>query len=160
MEFARFQSLMASALVIPFLVACGEPPDPDLDLGEPAAEDIAPGQETPAGPPAHVMIPLNPVDDSGVSGDAMLMQDQGAMLVTVDVTGLPAEGEYPTHIHEGTCLEGGPVAEPLSHVAGMEDGSGSSTTTLALDVLDWNQALFVQVHGEAGEPIACGDIVE
>ncbi len=154
------RTLFTCAIALPFLAACGETPDPDLDLGEPAAEGVAPGQETPAGPPAHVMLPLQPVEGSGVQGDAMLMQEDGSMLVMLDVSGLPGEGEFPAHVHEGTCAEGGPVAEPLSPVSATQDGSGTSTTTLALDVLDWGQPLFVQVHAEDGAPAACGDVVQ
>ncbi len=150
----------ALSLLLPVLAACETQPDPSPDMppADPAEE---PGAAAPAPPdPAmeHATIPLEPVDDSGVYGEAMAMHEADAIIVVLDVMGLPGEGEYPAHIHEGSCAEGGGVAAPLNPVTGSQDGHGSSTTTLDADALDPAGTHFVQVHAEDGPSIACGDI--
>ncbi|GEM_PF-621720 len=152
-------SVLAILFALPLiLVGCGEaPPPPDTDDPpaemEPAAEPMDPMEDV-----IHATIELAEVNGSGVSGEAMAMHSDDAVIIVIDLEGLPEEGEYAAHIHEGTCAEGGPVAEPLNPVMGLGDGTGTSTTTLDPDVIPEDEPHFIQVHGEGGTPIACGDI--
>lgn len=134
-----------------FLLAAGcEAPEADL---EPPAEVMEEPAEV-----IHATIPLSEVNGSGVSGEAMAMHDADQVTVVIELEGLPAEGEYAAHVHVGTCEEGGPVGAPLNPVMGLADGTGSSTTILDAEELPADESHFIQVHGEGGEPIACGDI--
>jgi len=124
---------------------------------EEAPWDDEPDAATEAPPPATV--PLDPVGDSEVFGEATMSRSDAEILVVLEVRGLPDEGEYPAHVHEGTCAEGGPVAQPLNPVLSVnDDGTGRSTTGLDPDALDDDGPFFFQVHGRDGAPIACGDI--
>ncbi len=112
-------------------------------------------------PPAemmHATIPLAPANASGVSGEAMAMHADDAVVVILELEGLTEEGQYAAHIHIGSCAEGGPVAVTLNPVLGLADGTGTSTTTLEADELDPDDPHFIMVHGEGGTPIACGDM--
>jgi hypothetical protein len=148
-------ALVAMLIALPaVLTACGEaPPPPPID------EEMAP--PAPADPMEgvlHATTPLLEVNGSGVSGEAVAMHSDDAVVVVLDLEGLPAEGEYAAHIHQGTCAEGGPVAAPLNPVLGLADGTGTSTTTLDPGDVPSDESLFIQVHGEGGTPIACGDM--
>lgn len=117
--------------------------------------------EAPAAPPAemmHATITLDQVNSSGVSGEAMAMHSDDAVVVILELEGLTTEGEYPAHVHIGNCADGGPVGVALNPVVGLADGTGTSTTTLELDDLDENDPHFIMVHGDGGAPIVCGDM--
>ncbi len=150
--------LFALLLVVPLmLVGCGEAPPPPPDAEDPPAE-MEPEPADPMEDVIHATTPLSEVNGSGVTGEAMAMHSDDAVVMVIDVEGLPEEGEYAVHIHEGTCAEGGPVAEPLNPIMGLGDGTGTSTTTLEPDAIPEDEPHFIQVHGEGGTPIACGDI--
>jgi hypothetical protein len=140
-----------------FLLAAGcEAPEADL---EPPAEVMEEPVEAEAPPEVtHATIPLSEVNGSGVTGEAMAMHDADQVTVVIELEGLPSEGEYAAHVHVGTCEEGGPVGAPLNPVMGLADGTGSSTTILDAEELAADESHFIQVHGEGGAPIACGDI--
>ncbi len=149
---------IAFALVVPFLAACEVEPDPDALQEAPPAEEPDPDAPPPDAQMEHAVVPLQPMGDSDVMGEAMLMEEADALVVVVDVTGLPGEGDFPSHIHEGTCDDPGGVAEPLSDVIGLEDGTGSSTSTIDLGALDPGGQYLIMVHAEDGAPIACGEL--
>lgn len=140
-----------------FLVAGCEGPEqeaPEAVPAEPAQQETAaPVEEVP-----HTATQLEEVNGSGVSGEAMAMDSNETVVVALELEGLPAEREYAAHIHEGTCAEGGPVAVALNPVLGLDDGTGSSTTMLEGDEIPTDGDHFIQVHGEGGAPIACGDM--
>jgi hypothetical protein len=105
-----------------------------------------------------VTIALGEMNESGVSGEAMAMHSDDAVVVILELEGLPGEGQYNAHIHGGSCADGGPVLVALNPVAGLADGTGTSTTTLEADELSADASHFVMVHGEGGTPVACGDM--
>jgi len=148
-------TLPAVFIALPFLLmGCGEaPPPPPVEDEMPVQEDVAPMDDI-----IHAEIPLHEVNGSGVTGEAMAMHSDDAVVVVLDLEGLPAEGEYAAHIHSGTCAEGGGVAAPLNPVMGLADGTGTSTTTLDPHDIPLDAPHFIQVHGEGGTPIACGDM--
>ncbi len=156
----RFRcSVPATALLVAglFLIpGCGDSPPAEEAL--PTPEPAEPAPADPMAGMTHAEIELREVNGSGVRGEAMAMHDDATVIVMIEVEGLPAEGEYAAHIHQGSCEDGGPVAVPLNPVLGEADGTGSSTTTLDADEISADERQFIQVHGEGGTPIACGDI--
>ncbi len=148
--------------LVPLLMlfaACEAPEEQPGTMDEPAETMDEPAEPAPQeAAPADVSVPLDEVNGSGVSGEAMAMHDAESITVMVEVEGLAEEGEYAAHIHSGSCAEGGGVAAPLDPVLGLPDGTGSSTTILEPDALDPDESYFIQVHGEGGAPIACGDV--
>lgn len=153
-------ALLILPLALLSLVACSGDADPDEmqpPATEPAAE-TADEQPTAGEDMTHQTVPLAAVNESGVSGEAMGMHSDDAVVMMLELEGLPAEGEYAAHIHSGSCADGGSVAVALDPVIGLADGTGASTTTLEPDAIDPDSDHFVQVHGEGGTPIACGDV--
>jgi hypothetical protein len=141
------------ALLAAFVVIAGcdaaEAPYPQVDAPPPAL----PGAEV-----TEARVALEPVRDSGVFGQATALHGDEDVMVTLEVHGLPAAGEYAAHIHSGTCAEGGPVAVGLNPVIGNEAGHGTSTSTLDMGEMDHDQPYFFQVHSAEGPPVACGDM--
>ncbi len=152
----RLAALATAALLLP---ACGA--DEPADDMPPEVEEAPPTMEAAPSPMdtmVHVTIALAEANGSGVSGEAMAMHAEDAVVVILELEGLPGEAEYAAHIHRGQCADGGPVAVPLDPVVGLADGTGTSTTTLEADELEEDAPYFIQVHGEGGTPIACGDM--
>lgn len=149
-------TLWALALLIPLAACTGdEAPQPASDAVTPPATEVIPP------PPAemmHATIPLSQVNSSGVSGEAMAMHSDDAVVVILELDGLIEEGEYAAHIHIGTCAEGGPVTVTLNPILGLADGTGTSTTTLEAEELAQGDPHFLMVHGKGGTPIVCGDM--
>jgi hypothetical protein len=105
-----------------------------------------------------VVVPINELNDSGVSGDASLT-DNGDGSTTVDVLVDGATGGHPAHIHTGTCAELGDVVYPLTDV----DASGASVTIIEVPLADLlaTGPYAINVHlsaDEVGTYVACGDI--
>src|SRR5712664_1566706 len=73
-----------------------------------------------------VTINLDALNSSGISGTATLTANGATTNVVVNVTGEPAGGSEPDHIHTGQCGPTlGGVKYPLKNVEG-----GTSTTTI------------------------------
>jgi hypothetical protein len=148
----------ASALALVLLAGCGDAtPADDVD----AEPDPGPGVEAAPSPMdtmIHVTISLDAMNESGVTGEAMAMHADDAVVVILELEGLPGEAQYAAHIHAGSCAEDGPVAAPLNPVAGLADGTGTSTTTLEADELGTDTPHFIMIRSEGGIPIACGDM--
>lgn len=142
------------------LLAACEAPETDAPPADP--EPAAEPEGEPADPSVEEVptatVDLEEVEESGVTGEAAVMDADDTEVYVVDVEGLPAEAEYEAHIHTGNCAEGGGVAEPLNPIMGGEDGTGSSTTMFDTGTVPTDEDHFVQVHGEDGDPIACGDL--
>ncbi len=105
-----------------------------------------------------VVVPINELNDSGVSGDASLT-DNGNNTTTVDILVDGATGGHPAHIHSGTCANLGDIAYPLTDV----DASGASVTIIDVSLADLLAAgpYAINVHlsaDEIGTYVACGDI--
>ncbi|MBQ4821126.1 hypothetical protein [Aquimarina sp. MMG016] len=71
---------------------------------------------------------LNAVGDSGVSGTAKFVKiNSTTTRIDVQLTGTPADGDHPMHIHKNDAATGGGIAITLTNVNG---GTGTSTTTV------------------------------
>lgn len=105
-----------------------------------------------------VVVPINELNGSGISGDASLT-DNGDGTTTVDILVDGATGGHPAHIHSGTCTELGDVVYPLTDV----DASGESVTVIdvPLSELQTTGPYAINIHlsaDEIGTYVACGDI--
>ena len=78
-----------------------------------------------------VTYPLAAVAGSGVSGTATFAErNDGTTLVTLRVTGTPADGNHPAHIHYNSAAEGGAIAISLTNVNGATGISKTSVMVL------------------------------
>ena len=102
---------------------------------------------------------LAEIDGSGVSGQAVLSDQEDGLLVNLYLDG--AAGGHPAHIHEGTCAELDPNPEyPLPDVdeAGLSEQSIEGVDTAEL--LESPHAVNIHLsNDEIGTYVACGDIV-
>ena len=78
-------------------------------------------------------VTMQPLQDSGVTGEATLTPMGGQTQVMVRLTGRSGEGEHPGHIHPGTCDSVGGVVAPLQPITAGADGTGTMTTTVDVD---------------------------
>lgn len=110
---------------------------------------------------------LQTKDVAGISGTATFVENTDASVtIRLDITGTPAGGLHPAHIHFNTAAEGGDIALPLEPVNG--DSGQSEITVSALDdgssitydeLLDFDG--YINVHLSASEIetiVAQGDI--
>ncbi len=106
---------------------------------------------------------------AGISGDVTFSERvNGEVLATIELSGTPAGGEHPAHIHENTAAEGGGILVSFNPVIGdtgvsvtnlttYDDGSAFSYSDVS------NLDAYVNVHlsaTELGTIVAQGDIGE
>jgi len=108
--------------------------------------------------PLQSTVVLNVQNDSGESGTATLVEENGQVTVTLQMIGAPQAVAQPAHIHVGTCLDVGAVKYPLTSLV-----NGMSVTVLAvtLDQLRAEQPLGLNVHKSTAETsvyVSCGDL--
>ncbi len=107
-----------------------------------------------------VEFDLNEVNDSGVTGTAVLTADDDETNVTVELTGEAIVGDHPVNIYEGTCDDLDPnPAFPLTEVD--EDGLSETTVEASLEDLTGDTPYAINVllsSEETGVYIACGNI--
>ncbi len=112
---------------------------------------VAQGDET-------IVIDMEELNDSGVSGTATLEPDGDVTVVSLELEG--ATGDHPAHVHEGTCEDLDPnPAYPLTDV----NADGVSETTIEVPLADLLASPHaVNVHRsteDIGTYVACGNIV-
>lgn len=110
---------------------------------------------------------LNQKAVAGISGKATFVENTDASIsIELDLSGTPAGGEHPAHIHLNSAAEGGSIALTLVSVDG--DNGKSVTTFSKLDdgtPITYNQLLnfdgYINVHlsnDDLGTIVAQGDI--
>ena len=130
--------------------------------GKPASQTM-PASTPVESTPAAVLAPektivLSMQNNSSESGTATLKEVDGKLLVTLDLTGAPANVGQPAHIHSGSCASLGGVKYPLTSPL---DGKSETTLSLTMDQLLKDLPLAVNVHKSAAEPtvyVSCGDL--
>jgi hypothetical protein len=145
-------------LLAGLLAACSNDRGQGLDPGQESDFLALEGAPSPMDTMLHATIALAPVGESGIWGEAMAMHSENTVVVILEMQGLGEAVMHAAHIHAGTCATGGPVAVALSPVTGLEDGTGTSTTSLDAAELGATERYFIQVHTEDGTPAACGDM--
>ncbi|MGE3797210.1 MAG: hypothetical protein AB7G88_05145 [Thermomicrobiales bacterium] len=108
----------------------------------------------------EIIVPINELNGSGVSGDATLT-DNGDGTTTIDVLVDGSTGGHPIHLHSGTCAELGDVVVALEDVD--EDGASITTVDLPLSTIQDPEVgpHSINIHLSADEIatyVACGDI--
>ncbi len=129
-------------------------------LGKSSMTPLQPVMEedttTEAAPQSTVI--LYEQNESGESGTATLVEENGKVIVTLQMTGAPQDIAQPAHIHVGTCPDVGAVKYPLtSPVNGMSE----TVLDVTLDQLLAEQPLGLNVHkskDEASVYLSCGDL--
>ena len=111
-------------------------------------------------------LQLEPVNNSGVSGEVYLTPVQGSTTVVVviepsDTVG--SEGHsHAAHIHSGTCDNIGGVVAPLETIVNNPTSGPTSTTFVQLDMAtlgDGNHLVAAhEAGGEPGQPVVCAEI--
>lgn len=152
---SRWTPLVLAALLP--LAACG-PEDTDTEadpLEEPAPTEM-PG-ETDRDMMEPTSITLDTKNESGVTGQATATHHADSVTVEVNIMGAAEDGEYPAHVHTGTCDEAGSVVAPLNSLQ-VSGGSGMSTSEIMASDVPEDEDAIIQVHDPSGQPIACGDM--
>lgn len=108
-----------------------------------------------------VVLNFSAQSNSGLSGTATLMEQDGKVKVSLKlmggVLGLPNPSE-PAHVHYGSCANIGGVKYPLNSVV---NGKSETTLNTSLSQLKAQLPLAINVHKsdtEIGVYIACTDI--
>jgi hypothetical protein len=106
----------------------------------------------------QITINLAEQNDSGESGTAILKEEDGQVIVTIDMTGFTEDVSQPAHIHVGVCPDVGAVVYPLTNVL---NGESETTLDVTFAQLESELPLGINVHksvDEASIYTACGDI--
>lgn len=145
------------------LVACGGGGDQQAKMAA-EKEHATAGQQTqatkqaPQQGPVAVTVSLSTKNNSGLEGEAKLRRRGESFQVALLLQGLSPKGEYPAHIHEGTCQAGGGVATALAPVSSDGNKIGTSQSTVDATVLSPDTSYFLQAHLPNGTPAACGNV--
>jgi len=151
----RVRPLAAMALVFLLATGCGGDSAPE---GAPAG---APGATSPAADapaPGPVVANFEPLGEFIAEGSVTFRRSGDSVTANVLADSHLGPGDYPIHVHAGSCEEGGRVALPLTTMTGGEGGEGSSLTTFQVSELPLDGTYFVQMHRADGTPIACADV--
>lgn len=154
-------------LAFPLMMVGCEADDPTVDTMGTAdttamATSPATGMDTGAAQGMASTVALQPLAESGVSGEATLTETGQQMQVMVRLVGSEPDARHEGHIHQGTCDDIGPVVVPLQPVQVDAQGSGTSTSTVDLPMQDAADGQhLISYHaagGSPGPPVTCGEI--
>lgn len=115
-------------------------------------------QATPTPMIEEETIMLDEQNKSGVSGSAVLEEENGKVTVTFTLTGSPKTTPQPAHIHTGACPKPGDVKYPLTDVV---DGQSVTALDVTLEQLTSELPLAINVHkskAAINTYVACGDL--
>lgn len=137
--------------ILGFMILQGQKPK----VTPPVSETPSPTSAASEG----VTIDLREQNESSESGTASLVEKDGKVMVTLNLSGAAEGVAQPAHIHMGACPNVGEVKYPLTSPV---DGKSETTLEVALDQLKGETPLAVNVHKSASEAniyVACGDLV-
>jgi hypothetical protein len=104
-----------------------------------------------------VKLAMKAENGSGESGTATLTAMGAKTRVVLAITGEPASGDQPAHIHTGACPAVGNVAYPLHDVVG-----GKSTTTVSASLSSLTSGTYaINVHESKAQMtkyVSCADV--
>jgi len=150
-------------LVVVFLLVAGcEAPDTAPETDDPFADETETTEVETTEVEWQAMLDGQPGFED-VSGTATANVDANRTHVTINVSGAPAGGTHPWHVHEGACGTGGGIvgdagAYPALEVG--EDGSASASAHVERG-LTAGSAYHVNVHAspeDLATIVACGDL--
>lgn len=155
-RWKTMRTLMVAA-VLPLALAC-EPAgqqDAGMDQTEDGMDEQTEQTQEPMGQSETVQ--LTAMGDSGASGDVEFTREGNTLSVEI-MASMGGPGDYPAHIHEGTCDEPGGVAVPLDSPTAAEEGIAEGSTDVDAMQLDAGGSYLVMVHQQQGAPAACAEI--
>lgn len=164
---SRFWKLAVLPLAL-VVGACAAEEEPVVEDATVVAEPVpvTPAVAVPAPAPAPgaagmTTISMQPLNNSGAMGQAMLTPMGQQTQVMVNLTSTP-QGTHAGHIHQGTCASPGSVVVPLQPIEVGADGTGTMTTTVDVPAETAMNGQHIIVYHEAGgdpgQPIVCGAI--
>lgn len=161
----RFSTGLVALPLVLVLAACG---GGDAEEGDIASADLDTTSVPAMGPGSAVGVnevgsgqtaTMVPVQNSGVGGDATITDRGEQTEILVRLTGTPANGSHPGHVHTGTCAAIGSVVQALQPITTDATGTGTMTTTITIPAMTiMNGQHVVVYHGDGGTPVACADI--
>jgi hypothetical protein len=105
-------------------------------------------------------VPLDSVDDSGVTGGASIRGVDEGVEITIFISEGDEDGVHPVHVHDGTCDDLGDVAYPLEDIEGGESVTTLEDVTLA-DLMTGEYAINAhQSEDDMETYVMCGNIPE
>lgn len=165
-------STMTMAALVAGLVACeggagAGGGDTTMMTGGADTANMSEMQRQQEGMGERMQAQLQPVNNSGVSGEVNLTPAGNGTTITLTLEGSDAaEGEqarrHLAHVHTGTCANIGSVVAPLDSIV-ADSGRGLTSTTLvdidAATLADGNHLVAAhEAGGNPGRPIVCADI--
>src|SRR3989344_2513880 len=121
--------------------------------GEDTGEDAEEENET-----NELTINLSEQNNSSETGTATLVEENGQVVVTLNLTGFAENVSQPAHIHLGVCPDVGAVKYPLTNVL---DGESVTTLDVTLAQLENELPLGININKSAEEAsvyVSCGDV--
>jgi hypothetical protein len=144
-----------------FVAGC---PSPDRAQDGVAVRDT-PGAAMITPTPDALRVPLQPVGESGITGEVTLREVGGQSSVQFTVLDAPANSVLEVHIHQGSCAQPGPVAAHLDPIITDPAGLGTSVTTVELPIATLADGEhYAEAHepgdteDQPGATLACADI--
>jgi hypothetical protein len=103
-------------------------------------------------------VPLDDVDDSGVTGGASIRGVDEGVEITVFISAGDEGGVHPVHVHDGTCDDLGDVAWPLEDIEDGESVTVLDDITLG-DIMTGEYAINAhQSEDEMDVNVMCGNV--
>lgn len=163
----RMLSGLAAAALALGLAACetgGEAADDTTTTG--GADTAGSATETPQEMGGRMEVQLEPVNNSGASGEVYLTPVEGSTTVVVVLEQSDSVGNegqsHAAHIHSGNCENIGGVVAPLEAIVSNPTSGPTSTTFVqhGMETIgDGNHLIAVhEAGGEPGRPIMCAEI--
>ena len=106
----------------------------------------------------EVTINLLKQNNSSESGTATLEEEDGQVVITLDLTGFEEGVSQPSHIHMGSCPDVGGVKYPLTNLL---NGKSKTIINTTFAEMENGLPLAINVHKsaeEAGVYVSCGDL--
>jgi hypothetical protein len=149
-------SILTTVPMVLALAACGGSDMADDSMPQTGA----PAAAAPAAPstPGELTAEMHPLPNYQAEGSIRITRDGSQFVVEVLAESHLPQADYPLHIHEGRCADGGRVVTQLLAVEGQEAGEGRSTTRVEASSLTPTGSYFIQIHAPNGTPIGCGDL--
>ncbi len=165
MRSVSWRSLQGVGVIVALssLVACGGEKAQNTDSA--AAAMSAPAMESMSSDAGKWTTTLESKGGTMVVGTASAMPGStpGTTAVEIAITGAPANGVHPWHVHVGSCSSGGDIVGPPTDYAPLTaDANGAATSMATVNVPAPTSGDFhVNVHmspTDLGTIVACGDL--
>jgi hypothetical protein len=156
---------MGAAAVLGALMACGGDKTATADSASSGATAAATDSAASAQAIPRWNAMLESMAGTKVTGtvSAMAGASIGTTVAEITISGAPANGEHPWHMHVGTCATGGDIVGPPTDYMPIKadaNGNGSSTATVNV-AAPTTGAYHVNVYlspADLKTIVACGDL--